>query len=76
MADKTNLAPDNVAGKYYVDQNCIACGQCVSTAPENFAEGSSGMMHVKKQPANETEQAQCKEAMGNCPVEAIGNDRE
>ena len=26
----------NVAGKYYVDSNCIDCDVCRETAPENF----------------------------------------
>ncbi len=75
MADKSLKWEDNVPGKVYVDNTCIACDACVTTAPENFAmHDESGHAYVKKQPASAQEENACKEAIEGCPVEAIGND--
>ena len=75
MANKNDKYGENVAGKFYVDSSCIDCDLCRQTAPENFSRNDDkGYQYVSKQPANSTEEAQCVEAMQNCPVEAIGND--
>lgn len=73
MADKTRKVAENVPGKYYVDEECILCGVCAETAPENFEDGDQ-FAYVKKQPASSDEDEQCQEAMENCPVDAIGDD--
>ena len=36
MADKTEKWEDNVAGKFYVDKECILCSVCSDAAPLNF----------------------------------------
>ena len=75
MADKENRYPDNVAGGFYVDDQCIDCDLCRETAPNNFTRNDDGgHSFVFKQPENPDEVAQCVEAMEGCPVEAIGND--
>lgn len=75
MADSTLKNPENIDGKYYVDQNCIAAKLCASLAPGNFKMGESGTYAiVYRQPANDSEVAQCEEARRNCPVAAIGDD--
>jgi ferredoxin len=75
MADKANRYPENVAGKYYVDNQCIDCDLCRETAPGNFKRNEDGgYSYVFKQPASPDEEARCKEAKEGCPVEAIGND--
>ena len=89
MADRADIQPENVEGKYYVDEQCIDCDLCREEAPKNFTrqeeEGYSyvykqpeneeeGYSYVYKQPENEEEEADCQNAMDNCPVEAIGND--
>ena len=75
MADIANRYPENVTGKYYVDNQCIDCDLCRETAPENFTRNDDGgYSYVKKQPENPDEEAQCKEAMEGCPVEAIGSN--
>lgn len=75
MADKNNKHAGSVDGKYYVDTQCIDCDLCRQTAPNNFQRNDAGgYSYVFKQPENETEEAQCKEAMEGCPVEAIGED--
>jgi ferredoxin len=35
MADVANKYSENVAGKYYVDNQCIDCDLCRETAPDN-----------------------------------------
>jgi ferredoxin len=75
MADQANKYAENVAGKFYVDNQCIDCDLCRETAPANFTRADDeGYSYVYKQPATDDELAQCVEAMEGCPVEAIGND--
>ncbi len=75
MAVLANKYTDNVAGKYYVDDQCIDCDLCRETAPNNFTRNEDGgYSYVYKQPSTPEEEAQCKEAMEGCPVEAIGQD--
>ena len=75
MATFADKYPDNVPGKYYVDDQCIDCDLCRETAPENFTRNEDGgFSFVFKQPTSPEEETLCKEAMEGCPVEAIGND--
>ena len=75
MAQYSNKYPDNVAGKFYVDDQCIDCDLCRETAPDNFTRNEDGgYSYVYKQPTSPQEEALCKEAMEGCPVEAIGQD--
>src|SRR6266404_952415 len=75
MADAANKYPENVAGPYYVDDQCIDCDLCRETAPANYKRNDDGgHSFVYKQPETPEEEALCKEAMEGCPVEAIGND--
>ena len=75
MADVANKYPQNVAGKFYVDDQCIDCDLCRETAPANFTrDDDGGHSYLFKQPESAEEEALCKEAMEGCPVEAIGSD--
>ena len=75
MANKADKWGTNIAGKFYVDQQCIDCDLCRETAPKNFTRADDeGYSFVFKQPETEEEVAQSIEAMEGCPVEAIGND--
>jgi len=75
MAEVTHRYPGNAPGRYYVDDQCIDCDLCRQTAPMNFTrDEESGHSFVFQQPETPEEEAQCQEAMQNCPVEAIGND--
>jgi ferredoxin len=75
MADLANKYEVNVAGKYYVDNQCIDCDLCRETAPDNFKRNEDGgYSFVYKQPENAEEEARCKEAKEGCPVEAIGDN--
>ena len=75
MADKTNKFDENIAGKYYVDKECIACDACVMAAPDHFGmDEDDGHAFVTKQPQGDEENEACVEALESCPVEAIGDD--
>jgi ferredoxin len=75
MADAANKYPENVPGKYYVDNQCIDCDLCRETAPDNFKRNEDGgYSYVFKQPGSPEEEARCKEAKEGCPVEAIGDN--
>ena len=77
MADKDSKFPDNIPGKIYVDETCIACDACVTSAPNNFTMNEDdGHAYVNKQPDSDEEFEQVREAMEGCPVEAIGEDGE
>jgi ferredoxin len=75
MADAANKYPENVPGKYYVDNQCIDCDLCRETAPDNFKRNDDGgYSFVYKQPGSPEEETRCKEAKEGCPVEAIGDN--
>jgi ferredoxin len=75
MADIEDKNPENVEGKFYVDEQCIDCDLCRETAPDNFErEEDEGYSYVYKQPANDEELELCMEALESCPVEAIGDN--
>lgn len=75
LADKDRKFEDNKPGKFFVDDECIACDACVMSAPDNFMmDEDDGHAYVSKQPLTEDEIEQCKEALDGCPVEAIGDD--
>lgn len=75
MADKSARWQENVPGKFYVDDQCIACDACVFEAPGFFVmNDDDGHAYVAKQPSNAQEIEKCNEALAACPVEAIGND--
>jgi ferredoxin len=75
MADKNNKFADNVAGKFYVDKECILCSLCVDIAPDSFKESDDGDHDfVYKQPVTEEDIEKCRDAMKQCPVDAIGED--
>lgn len=75
MADKNSKYADNVTGKYYVDDQCIACDACCVEAPKFFAmNDDDGHAYVKLQPVTPEEMEEAENALAACPVEAIGNN--
>jgi ferredoxin len=75
MADPNDKVPGQPGGLYYVDTQCIDCDLCRETAPANFVRNDEeGFSYVYKQPETAEEEALSKDAMDNCPVEAIGSD--
>jgi len=64
-----------VAGRFYVDDQCIDCDLCRQLAPDLFArDPDTGYSFVQRQPARPEEEALAREARESCPVEAIGDD--
>ena len=54
MAELEEKYEDNVAGKYFVDEQCIDCDLCREVAPQNFKRNEDGgYSYVYKQPENE-----------------------
>jgi len=77
MAHLTDRYAENVAGKFYVDEQCIDCDLCRETAPANYTRSEDGgYSYVFRQPNTPEEEALCMEALEGCPVEAIGNNGE
>lgn len=75
MPERERRVPENVPGRFYVDDTCIDCELCRETAPENFARADAQRYSfVHRQPADGAEETACRLAMEECPVEAIGND--
>lgn len=74
MADKSTKWEDNVDGKFYVDEECIACDLCCGEAPDFFEMNDEGHAFVVKQPNTAEEIQECQSALDDCPVEAIGDD--
>ncbi|GIW22203.1 MAG: hypothetical protein KatS3mg068_1210 [Candidatus Sericytochromatia bacterium] len=68
--DGSKVFPENVPGLFYVDEKCIECDACVTTAP-NFFKIENGHAFLYNQPTTDAEIAQCDEAMAGCPVSAI-----
>jgi len=72
MADVANRYPENIIGKYYVDNQCIDCDLCRETAPDNFKRNDDGgYSFVYKQPENSEE-----ETCGACHFHCSGPSRE
>jgi ferredoxin len=64
--------PDNVPGKYYTTEECDGCAYCASVAPENFDyEKDSNTYFVARQPQTPEEEEFVREALEDCPVDAI-----
>ena len=77
MPDLANRYPENVPGKFYVDDQCIDCDLCRESAPDFFTrDEDGGYSYVNNQPSDQEGIDQCTEALEGCPVEAIGNDGE
>ena len=75
MADKNSRFKENLPGKYYVDDQCIACDACCVEAPRFFAmNDNDGHAFVKLQPLTPADIQEAENALAACPVEAIGND--
>ena len=77
MADKQLKNPENVQGRFYVDNTCIDCDQCRNSAPNSFTRQEEGnYSYVFRQPQTAEELAQAEEALISCPTDSIGKDGE
>jgi ferredoxin len=64
--------PNNVAGRFFTTEDCDGCAYCASVAPENFDyEKASNTYYVSKQPETAVEEEFVREALEDCPVDAI-----
>ena len=74
MADRNRKNPENVPGPYYVDDTCIDCDLCRTTAPQFFRRhDDGGYCYVYRQPVTPEETAQAEEGLAACPTDSIGN---
>lgn len=75
MTDESKKLPRNVPGKYYVTDDCDGCAYCAAVAPDNFEfDKPTNTYFVGKQPDNPDEEELVREAMEDCPVDAIRAD--
>lgn len=75
MSDRNRRNPENVPGPLYVDDTCIDCDLCRSTAPQFFRRSDAGQYsYVFRQPGSPEEWSRAMEAMQDCPTDTIGND--
>jgi ferredoxin len=75
MADREEINPLNVEGKFYNDCSCIDCDLCREIAPNVFTrDDDDGLSYVWKQPENEEDLQLTREAVISCPTESIGCD--
>ena len=73
MPNIEDRIPQNIEGRFYVDNTCIDCDQCRSHAPDFFMrDDDEATSFVYRQPATETEIELCIDAMEGCPTQSIG----
>jgi len=71
MANPKIKVKENISGKFFVDTTCINCDACRRFAPSNFSD-QGDYSYVSKQPTNEQEVLEAKQALLACPVACIG----
>jgi len=76
MTEEIDKYPLSAPGKYYIDCNtCLDHESCAETAPNNIRINEEGWVaYVYKQLSNPEEEAQCRQALEECPVFAIRDD--
>jgi ferredoxin len=76
-SDAAQKLPKNVPGKYYTTDECDGCAYCAAVAPDNFEfEKSTNTYFIGRQPNVAGEEEVVREAMEDCPVDAIHSDDE
>ena len=82
MADKSIKLPDQVPGRWYVDDTCTPCHVCLDEAgPQSdfhllaYNDDESKVLFIK-QPATAEETDAAQRALEICPTNAIGDDGE
>jgi ferredoxin len=77
MANFIDRHPENVPGRFYVDDSCLPCVVCLDICPSVFhITDDRDHAFVAKQPETKEEIETCAEAVEACPMNAIGNDGE
>lgn len=77
MASQRPQLNQNPSGHFFVDDRCIGCTLCTLLAPSFFSEDLSqdtavDTAYIRRQPITTAETALCREAVLNCPTNAIG----
>lgn len=57
--------------KFFVNENCIACGMCVGMCPEVFHMADSGLAEAIEEEVREDLESTALTAQEACPVNAI-----
>lgn len=57
--------------RYFVNENCIGCGLCVSICPEVFSMSDAGVSVASSNDVPNECLESAKEAAHGCPVDAI-----
>lgn len=74
MAQVEDKWPENITGRFFVDEQCIDCDLCRELAPSYFRRNDDKQYsYVYSQPESEEGVDECQEALESCPVEAIGD---
>jgi len=76
MSHRPKKHAQNVPGKFYVTEDCLACESCQDAAPNNFRYGENGLSFVFKQPDTPEEVERCQQAVDRCPMETVRSDGE
>jgi len=75
MADKDAKLPENVPGKWYVDDTCTPCHVCLEEAPQLLKyNDDETYVYFFKQPEGEEEEDAAQNALDICPTGSIGDD--
>ena len=75
MADLLNRLPENVPGRFFVDDTCIYCDLCVEASPTVFqAIDDYAWAVVFHQPSTPEELELALWAAYACPTDSIGSD--
>ncbi|MFI5303354.1 MAG: MBL fold metallo-hydrolase [Nitrospiria bacterium] len=72
MANLKKRLPDNIPGKFYVDDTCIDCDACRILSPNCFKEKNQQSV-VYRQPLNGNEEIEVLQALLACPTSSIGS---
>ncbi len=60
--------------KYYVTEDCVACGACWNTCPEVFSQGENGCAVAIGGDVSQSAADLAMLAKEGCPVEAIKSE--
>lgn len=72
METTDHRLPGNAPGRFFVSDECDGCAYCASVAPENFDfDKVTNTYFVMRQPDSGEELEFVREAMEDCPVDAI-----
>jgi len=74
MAVAARRLPENVPGRFFVDDSCIDCAKCREVAPSTFGDTGHGASFVFAQPGDDAARHRALMALVACPTASIGTD--